>query len=273
MKTKSMLNRMALLFLMLISSSFINAQTAIELPFYEDWSSGGFETNNWQTNGDYWEIENQMGNPIPSARFFSINNLSNYSFELRSNDINAAQIGAEQIYFDFDLRLQDNNATATEKLLIQVFDGTSWHTINVFKNTGSFDWIKQSFNITRWASGNIFQLRFLAAGENSFNFSAWLIDNIDVYSNCNQPEDLTGDVYSTNYPEVNGSKIKWSAPESSIIERGWEHYDSGENHGSIGFACNCLASAAIRWDAGELLPFDGDTIESIKYFPFPKSLV
>ena len=70
MKTKSMLNRMALLFLMLISSSFINAQTAIELPFYEDWSSGGFETNNWQADAN-WSIEETIGNQAPSPVFIT----------------------------------------------------------------------------------------------------------------------------------------------------------------------------------------------------------
>ena len=269
MKKSIIGNITVIMVLLLLAGISTNAQTTFELPFYEDWQSGSFETNQWETNGDYWEIDTQTGNPEPSARFFSINNLNNYSFELKSSNIDASQSGAQQIYFDFDLKLLDNNATATEKLLIQVFDGSSWHTVNIFKNIGSFDWTKYSFNITQWAGGSIFNLRFLATGESSYNFSAWYIDNIEVYRNCNKPEDLTGEVYVYSYPQqLYGSEIKWSAPERSIIESGWEHYDSGENYGAIGFACNCLASAAIRWDAGTLLPFDGDTIESIKYFPY-----
>ena len=242
----------------------VNIVLGMELPFFEDWQSGSFETNQWETNGDYWEIDTQTGNPEPAARFFSINNLSNYSFELKSSNIDASVTGAEQIYFDFDLKLLDNNATATEKLLIQVFDGSSWHTVNIFKNTGSFDWTKQSFNITKWAEGKIIKLRFLAAGENSFNFSAWLIDNIEVYRNCNKPEELTGEVYSTNYPQVNGSELRWSAPERSIIESGWKHYDSGENTGAIGGPVT--ANAAIRWDNNILKNLHGDTLEKIKFF-------
>ncbi len=74
------------------------------LPFMEDWSSASFETNGWVVDCSNWKINNQEGNPSPTAEFTWDPQLQkNYSCALTSEVMYASQLNVGQIYLDFDI--------------------------------------------------------------------------------------------------------------------------------------------------------------------------
>jgi len=97
--------------------------------------------------------------------------------------------------------------------------------------------------------------------------SDWVCEDVNISLECESPDDLTGEVYDWHpYPlDIDGTQLKWYAPERTQIEERWQHYDSGENHGAVGAGPEALFGA-IRWDEGTLQAFDGDTIEAVKFY-------
>ena len=265
MKTVSHITAFALVILMTFANLNVNAQTAFELPFFEDWQSWHFETNQWLTDGDNWQKDTQNGNDAPSAKFHRTPILTDYSSALTSNSFDASLLSVGRIFLNFDLKLTDNNETGTEFMHFQVFDGTDWIKLDSVSNTGSFEWTAYTYEITNWAIGNYFQIRFLAKGENSMDMLDWHIDNIEVYRECDRPTELAWELYwngNDNY----GVELSWEAPVSVFQSGGWQHYDSGDNYGAISLTNGGLVLCSIKWDAGMLNKYNADTIEKIKFF-------
>jgi len=236
-----------------------------EIPFVEDWQSESFETNNWTIDSDNWAIDYQNGNEAPSAKFHRTPIESNYTFSLRSNNFDASDVNVGHIYLKFDLKLDDINASETEFLKIKVKDSENWITLDSISNNGSFDWTSFTYNISEYSIGHQFQIAFEAEGENSLNILDWFIDNIEVYRECDAPENLDGDWFD-NF-EIYWMEVYWSAPESVIPVSTWKHWDSGTYSNPIQPDCeDCWAEAATKWPATELEDVVNDTIESIKLF-------
>ena len=58
----------------------------------------------------------------------------------------------------------------------------------------------------------------------------------------------------------------WQQPE--IPDPGqWLHYDNGINYTGIGLGYGGSFKVAIRWDAGDLIPYDGEELSRISFFP------
>ena len=169
-----------------ITGSFSTTETVKslgDLPFIENWSSGGFDFNGWtfepaQAN---LSVTNTFGNPFPSAMFNWEPVLTNYSYALVSPALNAMSI-SDNITLKFDIKLNNHSTATHESLAVEVFNGTSWHLIHDYSNvSGSFPFTSESFNITSIAAGHNFNVRFRVHGENSFNINLWNIDNIKIY--------------------------------------------------------------------------------------------
>ena len=61
-------------------------------------------------------------------------------------------------------------------------------TLETYNNAGgSFAFTTKFFDVSAFADGEIFFLRFTAFGEDSWNIDRWLIDNIRVYGASPQP--------------------------------------------------------------------------------------
>ena len=240
-----------------------NQQLSISLPFVEDWSSASFETNSWTTECDNWEINNQQGNPSSTAEFKWDSMLqNNYSCSLVSDVIVGSQINVGQIFFDFDIRLDNRNNTGTEFFIVEVFDGTSWDTVTSFSNDMGFDWESYHFDITDYARGVDFQIRFRATGENSFNILSWFVDNISVYRICAAPEDLYVSGY---YDSYFCTLVEWNAPEILFSPQNvWLHWDDGSLSSGIGLTTGDPFSVATRWDTDQLDIYENDTISMVK---------
>jgi len=243
-----------------------NQQLSISLPFVEDWSSASFETNGWTAECDNWEINNQQGNPGSTAEFKWDPMLQNdYSCSLVSDVIVGSQIHVGQIFFDFDIRLDNRNNTGTESFFVEVFNGTSWETISTFLNDLGFDWESHHFDITEYARSVDFQIRFRAAGEDSFNLLSWFVDNISVYRTCAAPYDLSFTLnWDTIYPNI-FSSVMWDAPDILFPSQStWLHWDSGSLFSGIGLTSGGDFSVATRWDTDQLNIYENDTISIVK---------
>ena len=244
-----------------------------ELPFYEGWDQGSFTFQEWKFNDNYenWMINSDVGNPEPSAQWnwdplLEMDPVTeeDYSSTLTSNPITADLLTEGDIFLEFDLKLEDRNSTGMEKMFVEVYNGSSWNTVAEFANNGSFDWETNMIEITDFAMGRVFQVRFNAMGQNSFDVIAWLVDNIYIYRECMAPEDLTG-TYEWMEAEDYGAEICWEAPYIPGPISEWIHWDDGTPYSGIGLTDGGTFSCAARWDAGQLSDYSGTSITKMQY--------
>jgi hypothetical protein len=231
------------------------------LDFLENWDLGNFETNNWTADGPNWYFSSTEGNPFPSAEFSRDPIQNDYYMCLESYPFLADNMTEGAIYLDFDIKLDNANASGTENLLIQVWDWESrmWSTAYSYSNQeGSFDWIPEHLDITDYTMNQVFKIRFAAQGESSLNLLGWYIDNIQVYRFCTAPVSL--DVNGL----LDGMELEWDGIETNK----WIHWDDGEYSGiGIGTGASAEFDAAVRWTPEQLSYFDGDTLTEIAFVP------
>lgn len=151
------------------------------IPFFEDWDSEDFDTNGWtfETGQGNWQINTDQGNPAPAAEFVYNPTVTDYSFSLVSQEIDARGI-YEGLMLTFDLSLNSYAHTNTEKLRLDIWNGTEWVEAGQFMNANNMPWTRQSFDISALAANRFTRVRFVAHGQNSFNIENWRIDNIQV---------------------------------------------------------------------------------------------
>ncbi|MCF8351257.1 MAG: T9SS type A sorting domain-containing protein [Bacteroidales bacterium] len=184
-------------------------------PFKEDWEFGSFHPNEWITECEAnWLIDHENGNPKPSAYFSGSNPRYNYSCKLTSLFICGSHIYDGGIYLTYDLKLNDISASETEYFRIWIDNIDTVIFLKGYSNQGSFDWIKDSLDITSFTKGKDFNVVFGAAGANSSNVQSWYLDNIHVYQYCPPPEYIS----LTSPPDSNMIKLNWSVPPHSSKE-------------------------------------------------------
>ncbi len=238
-----------------------------DLPFYEGWDQGTFAFQGWRfnDNSENWVINSQVGAPEPAAQFNWDPLLEvDYSSSITSNPITGDLLTEGDIFLDFDIKLDDRNSTGEEKLLVEVYNGSSWAQVAEFTNTGSFDFTGSHINISNYAMGRVFNVRFNAVGQNSFDVVAWLVDNIYIYRECQAPTDLIGE-YTWDATADYGAEICWEAPFVPGPISEWIHWDDGTPFSGVGLTDGGTFSIAARWDAGELSQFDGASITKMQY--------
>jgi len=242
-----------------------------ELPFLEEWEEGSFAFNGWRLEGNAWVINSNLGNPEPSAEFDTDMLMENidYSSTLTSNPLLGNHLTEGDIFLDFNLKLDDVNATGEEKLLVEVSidAGNNWQQLTEFSNAaGSFDFEEgfQHINISNVALGHAFFLRFNATGKNSAGITGWFIDNIHVYHICQPPTGLRADYFW--YPPIEdntwGVEICWNEPEIPTPPALWIYWDNGVYAGGVGLLSGGVWSLAQRWDAGQLTDWIGDDLSN-----------
>ena len=151
-----------------------------ELPFTENFYTGLFEFNQWTVEGTNWRIAGQAGNPAPAVEFYFSPVQMDYSFSLTSFYLIGSDIIGGDIMLDFDLKLDDLNATGRDSLLVEILTEDSQFIVASFSNQGDIGWITHSVSITDYVKGHVFRLRLTAKGENSLDIYNWQIDNINV---------------------------------------------------------------------------------------------
>ena len=243
-----------------------------ELPFIEEWSIGNFTFNEWRPDAD-WVIHNEIGDPEPSAAFSTdlIMEDSTYSTALTSNPLLGNRLANGDIYLDFNLRLDDLNATGEEKLLVEITNdaGKHWQQVAEFSNAdGSFNFADgfQHFNISQQVRKQVFQLRFNAIGKNAIDIDGWFVDNIHVYHICPPPVGLSA--HYLWYPPPGddnwGIEVCWDAPELPLPPALWIYWDNEVYTGAVGLTGGGTWSLAQRWDAGQLTNWAGENLDNAK---------
>jgi hypothetical protein len=240
------------------------------LPFFEGWDNGTFSFQGWRFNDQSanWVINSQIGDPEPSAEFTWDPLLElDYTSTLTSSPITADLLTEGSIFFDFDLKLDDRNATGLEIMKVEVYNGSSWNEVASFANDGSFDFTSTHVDITTFAMSRVFQVRFNATGQNSFDIVSWFVDNIYIYRECAAPEDITGVEVWDDALQQDVAEVCWEAPFIPGPVSAWIHWDDGVNSSGIGLTNGGTFSCAARWDAGQLSDYAGTSITKMTYFP------
>jgi hypothetical protein len=149
------------------------------IPFEEDWSSGEFETNGWTFEPEQgnWIINNDVGNPEPSAEFNYLPAAANYSYSLVSQEFDARDITID-FYLQFDLQLDNYASTGTEKMRVDIWNGSQWIELIEFSNTSHLAWTRHFIDVAPYVAGQFTRIRFVAYGLNTYNIDSWRIDNI-----------------------------------------------------------------------------------------------
>ena len=191
-----------------------------ELPFTEDWATGQFGSNQWVAEAN-WAIDQQAGNPIPSAIFKGLPLLANYEKSLESYWIDVSTITTTtpyKIWLDFDLkRNADSVISAGEKLSIEVWVEDTWVMVQEFGNSNLASWTTQHFDISQSAKNRSFKFRFRAHGFASNHIISWEVDNIKVYTEYlfTPPINLNAYLHNFLYDHV---ELNWQAGISATIK-------------------------------------------------------
>ena len=193
----------------------INVDYGVPIPWIEDWASTTFSFNSWsfEPNQGHWRISSSVGNAVPAAEFNWATPETDYSYALESPALTASVFDCSKIWIDFDLKLEDRNATGNEKLKVEVFYSGTWRKIAEYKNEGSFTWSNKHIEVSATA-GKALRVRFIAYGENSADMIAWYVDNVKVYPEPKPATDLVLNpdmVNATTYNNI----LNWNAPDCS----------------------------------------------------------
>ncbi|MCX6286152.1 MAG: choice-of-anchor J domain-containing protein, partial [Bacteroidetes bacterium] len=209
-----------------VSAGPVNVQIhyGLLLPFYEPWDQGSFTFQNWTfpVGPGNWTISMNTGNPAPSVVFTGLPQQSGYNEILESPALDATMYSCAAIWLDFDVKLEDNISTATEKLILDVNYNRTWHQKEEIDNTGNTGWMHYHIDISAVKEKG-FKFRFRATGLNSTNILNWNIDNISVYPVCFPAENLSGEAYAMD------THLQWSPPQcnggGNTLNEGFEGAD------------------------------------------------
>jgi hypothetical protein len=160
---------------------------------YENWSSGSFNTNQWTLppcDTTTYSITNVFGNPSPSVQF-KISTNDNCSYALVSKEFSGTNNYTElryDVYFD-------DSAYVVLNFAVEVYDGSFWHTVDMFDNNGgSFPWTSRVLNISDYCKNN-FVIRLLGAGDemhsNHINIDNIIIGSFPLGITPHRNSDLT----------------------------------------------------------------------------------
>lgn len=237
---------------------------SISLPFYEDWSSGSFEANNWTTGCENWVINDTEGENKPLAEFNWMPHFEGYySCSLTSDTIDAESIDFGTIILNFEIGLDNRNQTGDERMIVEVHDGNQWINIREMRNQG-FIYSHHTALITNYVRGRKFRIRFRATGVNSYDINSWFIDNIELFRICESPRQLDATFYiDEEYGIIN--EVAWDVPEDTPWH-GPIFWGNGENYNGTGLVDGGDISVAIRWDENMLINYNGARIKKIKMF-------
>ncbi len=235
-----------------------------QLPFTEQFTTGLFETNQWEPEGN-WQIAGQAGNPAPSAIFSYAPVFINYSQSLTSGWMDGSAFIDGNIFVTFDIKIDIIDINDTDSLLLEVFNGDEWVEKAIFRCIDDVNWEKQTIDITNPAKSKPFKLRFRAAGESTLNFVNWQVDNIEIWRECKKPEDLWTCLLPGYACKI---WIQWTSPEFPPPgPSGWLFWDNGTNFTAIGLQGGGTFNVAARFTPAQLAEYAGTSMTKIRLFP------
>lgn len=243
------------------------------LPFEEDWNTGLFETNQWDTEGNdngYWRISIRPYNMDLSAEFCSDTSASSYALALTSRLLSARNLADGCIYLSFFLEDSCINPTGHELMKVQVSTDTVWSTVWADSNLISHEYEPCKCDITEKVKGKLFRFRFVAEGQNSLDIRNWRIDNIKVIRDCAPPLNLTAIIEP---PYMNTIKLDWQPPFIQTYgDTVWLTWDNHVNIDGVGLNLGGTFTVASRFTPMQLAGSDTASLVKIRFFPFDEGI-
>ena len=166
-------------------------ESNFDFPLYDDFESQSLTTNGWTVQRDYGETDFQnWGCPtffgLDGSAYLNTNSDQRYpySYSVVSRHIDAS--GKESVYVSFAAKWQYVNSTDWEidrdTLSLEISsDGIEWEVVKDFLMPDYVPdgWNFHYFDITPWAAGKTFQVRFRMHGQAVAQYG-WRIDNFAI---------------------------------------------------------------------------------------------
>lgn len=165
------------------------------LPFSENFSGPSVTCwsfpqgqSNWGFGTSYTPPSSQSG--APNAFFNWSPSITNYSFSLTSPLIDATNM--TNIKMNYLLFLNNYSSNTLEQMTVQykALASTEWIILENFANTGVAVGLAEYPRVNQplaGMEGQMFQVRFLANGANSFNLNGWGLDDILITGQAGNP--------------------------------------------------------------------------------------
>ncbi len=161
-----------------------SAVVPYDLPFVEEWNAGTFTDQAWGTTATNWAINTYDGQPAPCAIFSWSPQITNYAEYLTSHTLNG--VGQTSVNLSFEMALNNYSTDAANYMAVEVWNGSTWNQVaswSSLDNAGAgWGWTYYSYDISAYAAGNVFQVRFVASGVDSYEINYWYLDNINIYT-------------------------------------------------------------------------------------------
>ena len=141
----------------------------------------------------------------------------------------------------------------------------TWDTVKFYSNLdGSFNWQRDTLNITNFFNDDHFRIRFNAVGENSGDIEYWAVDNISIRQECYPPEHVSA-IFKP--PEPDSVLVSWDEAVPPIEE--WKQWDDGVNANGLGFGTSKSSwfGFAAHWTPEMLAEYKGAAITAIGFVP------
>ncbi len=177
----------------------VGVYNPLSMPINETWDA--FAGNHWTNTADgHWSVVSSGGNPGKAMKFSYSPTVTDYTSALNSFVIDAS--AATGVRFKYDYYLDNHATTTIEGMRVEVYNGTAWTEIdNVTNQGGDIPWTTKTWDISSLVAGQMFKVRFITYGANSYNINYWYFDNIrfDVIpALLPQPTDLVVTQTGTN---------------------------------------------------------------------------
>jgi hypothetical protein len=157
----------------------------LSIPFSSEPFTTGLD--GWTPDGgSHWGWNASDGNPGGCMEFNGYPNFDlYYSQSITSPKISGTQ--SPVTHLQFDMSYQSTYVTNSEYLTVEVSpDGTTWHEVTRFvNNAASQGYITYNYDITQYAPGSGFYVRFRANGELDYYIYRWDVDNVKILSLSN----------------------------------------------------------------------------------------
>lgn len=158
------------------------------LPFEDDFSSWVLDADKWSTPADdagnpsKWSVDYYTYGLVDPCAAYQYSSLKNYSQSLISRQLNTTDV--KNTWLRFDLRMLNYNSTTGDTLSVEVScDGKNWTRCKYYlSDEGTYSWRQELIDLSPYLTGNLFQVRFRAHGEEAFYIDYWYVDDIKVWN-------------------------------------------------------------------------------------------
>lgn len=182
----------------------------LALPFTETWDSGSYLTQSWITTNTGWYIDTFHGVPLPCASFSWMPQVNNYESYLSGYPL--AGTGHSNVWVSFELSLYyPYYFPENSSLSLEVWDGSAWNSVHTWSSSenGGEGWEFEylAYDISTWAAGHDFKIRFKGWGDDDYHYNNWYLDNINVYE---MPATLAAPVTDVSFDGTN-VLLEWTS--------------------------------------------------------------